>query len=112
MEANLAYERGDRKSLEVLLEDGRLLDADGPGALQFLHLSAVVDRVRRQIERLEAQIAVVREQDIWRLKQRVDDAWKTGTDLLARMADRFDEEIVAAQQRLASMTEKIAEDDV
>ena len=103
VEANLAYERGDRESLEVLLKDGRLLDTDGPGALQLLHLSMAIDRVRRQIERLEAQIAVVREQDTWRLKARVDDARKTGTDLLARMARQVDEQIIAAQQRLAAM---------
>lgn len=112
VEANIAYESGDRGCLDVLLIEGQLLEAAEPGALQFLHLTMMVRRVGRQVEELEAQIAVVLARDVVKLKQRVDDASKTGTDLLARMSGQVDEQIIAAELRVASMAKKVAEDDV
>lgn len=102
--ANQAYKEGDRSVLQRLLRDWQL----GPKTTKGLDIGAELIRlirqlahVRQTIQELRDRIAELLESDIYRFKQRVEDALSDGIDLLAEMAATVDLDLAKARKRLA-----------
>lgn len=102
--ANLAYQQGDRSRLQALLKEWRL----GPETSRGLDIGAELIRLIRQIaytrqhiKELRRRTEELRQSDIYRFRQRVDDSLVDGIDLLAEMAATVDLDIAKARKRLA-----------
>jgi hypothetical protein len=102
--ANHAYESGNRKSLEELFRDWEV----GTGTVSGKDIASELVRVIRQIARAQQNIHAVILQidelkltDIYRFKQRVDEAQADGIDLLAEMVAKADEDIAQLRRRLS-----------
>lgn len=102
--ANLAYQQGDRSRLQALLKEWRL----GPETSRGLDIGAELIRLirqiayaRQQIKELRRSIEELRQSDIYRFRQRVDDSLVDGIDLLAEMAATVDLDLAKARKRLA-----------
>lgn len=102
--ANQAYQEGDRARLQRLLREWQL----GPELTQGLDIGAELIRLIRQLAHVRQTIHELRDQtaellasDIYRFKQRVDDALCDGIDLLAEMAATVDLDLAKARKRLA-----------
>lgn len=102
--ANQAYQEGDRTGLHRLLREWQL----GPELAQGMDIGAELIRLIRQLAHVRQTIQELRDQtveliasDIYRFKQRVDDALSDGIDLLAEMAATVDLDLAKARKRLA-----------
>lgn len=102
--ANQAYQDGDRSGLQRLLREWQL----GPEMAQGMDIGAELIRLIRQLAHVRQTIQELRDQaaeligsDIYRFKQRVDDALSDGIDLLAEMAATVDLDLAKARKRLA-----------
>lgn len=102
--ANRAYQEGDRTGLQRLLREWQL----GPETAKGLDIGAELIRlirqlahVRQTIHELQDLTADLISSDIYRFKQRVDDALTDGIDLLAEMAATVDLDLAKARKRLA-----------
>lgn len=102
--ANLAYQEGDRFRLQRILRDWRL----GPESVKGMDIGAELIRLIRQIafarqtiKDLRRTIEELRQSDIYRFRQRVDENLADGIDLLAEMAATVDLDIAKARKRLA-----------
>jgi hypothetical protein len=102
--ANHAYESGDRRSLVELFLDWEA----GTGAVSGKDVASELVRVIRQIARAQQNIHAVilqidelKQTDIYRFKQRVDEAREKDIDLLAEMVAKADEDIALLRRRLS-----------
>lgn len=104
--ANQAYQEGDRSRLQRLLREWQL----GPETATGLDIGAELIRLIRQLAHVRQTIQELRDltaeliaSDIYRFKQRVDDALADGIDLLAEMAATVDLDLAKARKRLAML---------
>ncbi len=104
--ANQAYQDGDRDALQRLLRAWQL----GPKSVKGLDIGAELVRIIRQlahvrktIQELHDRTVELTSSDIYRFKQRVDDALSDGIDLLAEMAATVDLDLAKARKRLAML---------
>lgn len=102
--ANQAYQEGDRTGLQRLLREWQL----GPETAKGLDIGSELIRLIRQLAHVRQTIHELRDRtselissDIYRFKQRVDDALSDGIDLLAEMAATVDLDLAKARKRLA-----------
>jgi DnaJ-domain-containing protein 1 len=106
-EANQAYEDGEEARLREILREWEsspeAVKGDGIGA-ELVRVIRKMAQIERRLKAIESTIAQVRSLDLYRLKAEVDRAEAEGRDLLAEMASRLDEQIVAARSRLRGIS--------
>ncbi len=104
--ANQAYQEGDRISLQRLLREWQLGPESAAGldiGAELIRLIRRLAHVRQTIHELRDRLAELLASDIYRFKQRVDDALAEGIDLLAEMAATVDLDLAKARKRLAML---------
>lgn len=101
-EANRAYAEEDRVTLLAIMEEWEL----GPD-FAFISPNGELNLITRRIARitesiraLEAEIARLKNTDLYRLILRVQEAKRQGRDVLAEMAAKLDADILAACRKL------------
>lgn len=102
--ANQAYQDGDRSGLQRLLREWQLGPKTAKGldiGTELIRLIRQLAHVRQTIQELRDRTAELASSDIYRFKQRVDDALADGIDLLAEMAATVDLDLSKARKRLA-----------
>lgn len=105
-DANAAYKAGNSTRLQELLREGR----DDPDAIKgtdtVARLVRCIRRIaqtERRLEALRTEIDQRRRSDLHHLWEAVNNAGRTGRDLLREMRNDLDKRIVAAKQRLADI---------
>jgi hypothetical protein len=102
-EANQAYERGDEVCLEKILNEyecsPEAVEGEGPGA-ELVRVIRRASQGRSRLAEIEAEMQELLRSDLCQLKSRVDDAEKSGRDVLKEMIAKVDEQIALAKQRL------------
>jgi hypothetical protein len=105
-EANRAYEEGDAARLEAILRDWESspesVKGEGPGA-ELVRVIRKIAQVEDRLKAIDAEIARLKESDLYHLKGQVDQANNEGRDLLAEMAAGVDQQVVEARGRLRSI---------
>ncbi|MBT1075300.1 hypothetical protein [Geobacter grbiciae] len=102
-EANRAYAEEDRVTLQAILEEWQLSPEAAVAVGTAGELALVIRRIGRVVERIrgvELEMARLRNTDLYRLIQRVQDARWRGHDIIAEMASRLDAEILASCRTL------------
>lgn len=102
-EANRAYAEEDRITLQAILEEWELSPETAVAVGTAGELALVTRRITRIVERIrsvELEMARLRNTDLYRLIQRVQDARWQGRDIITEMASRLDAEILAACRTL------------
>lgn len=88
-EANRAYAEEDRVTLQAILEEWQLSPETAVAVGTAGELALVIRRIGRVVERIrgvELEMARLRNTDLYRLIQRVQDARWRGHDIIAEMA--------------------------
>ena len=102
-EANQAYEQGDESRLEKILtayeHSPEAVQGKGPGA-ELIRVIRRVSQARGRLAEIEAELQGLLRSDLHQLKSRVDEAEKSGHDVLQDMIAKVDEQIALAKQRL------------
>jgi len=102
-EANQAYERGDQARLEKILtayeHSPEAVQGEGPGA-ELVRVIRRVSQARGRLGEIEAELQGLLRSDLHQLKARVDEAQKSGHDVLNDMIAKVDEQIALAKERL------------
>jgi hypothetical protein len=92
--------------LEAILRDWESspesVKGEGLGA-ELVRVIRKIAQVEDRLKAIDADIARLEESDLYKLKNRVDQAEKKGRDLLAEMAARVDQQVVEARGRLGSI---------
>jgi len=102
-EANRAYAEEDRVTLQAILEEWELSPETAVAVGTEGELALVTRRIARVVERIrgvELEMARLRNTDLYRLIQRVQDARWRGHDIISEMAARLDAEILATCKAL------------
>ena len=102
-EANQAYERGDETRLAKILtayeHSPEAVEGEGAGA-ELVRVIRRVSQARGRLAEIEAEMQGLLRSDLYQLKSRVDEAEKSGRDVLKGMIEKVDEQIALAKQRL------------
>jgi len=101
-QVNLAYERGDRKMIDKLIEDYRqdpdAITGDDIGA-QIVRAFRRIAQLRRRLNELREEIEAEKKTHIFELRQRVESAEATGGDPLGDLAERLMQQIAERKAR-------------
>jgi hypothetical protein len=104
-----AYESGDQAHLLKILTEyehrPEAVSEDGPGA-ELIRVIRRVSQTRSRLAEIEAEMQELLRSDLYRLKLRVDEAEKSGYDLLKQMIAKVDEQVTAAKRRLEAEPER------
>jgi hypothetical protein len=102
-DANQAYERGDETRLEKILtayeHSPEAFRGQGPGA-ELIRVIRRVSQVRGRLAEIETELQGLLRSDLHQLKMRVDEAEKSGHNVLQDMIAKVDEQIELAKARL------------
>jgi len=102
-EANKAYERGDEARLAKILAEydcsPEVVEGEGTGA-ELVRAIRRVSQARGRLAEIEAELDELLRSDLYQLKSRVEEAEKGGHDVFAEMAEKVEEQIALAKQRL------------
>lgn len=108
-EANRAYQSGDQQRLVKILTEyehsPEAVAGEGPG-LELVRVIRRVSQARSRLAELEAEIQQLRRSDLYQLKLRVEEAEKSGQDILKQMIVKVNEQITQAKRRLKIETER------
>lgn len=108
-EANRAYEEGDEARLQAILNEWKnspeSVKGDGAGA-ELVRVIRKIAQMELRLRAIETQIAQLKETDLYRLKEKVEEAEQQRRNLLAEMAATLSEQIKEAQKRLVGMSKK------
>lgn len=102
-EANRAYAEEDRVTLQAIMEEweaGPEMAVVVGTAGQLALVNRRIERVVERIRAVERETAKLRNSDIYRLVQRVQEARWRGRDIIAEMAAKLDAEILAVCRQL------------
>lgn len=106
---NLAYEDGDEARLRDILAEWESSPESVKGegiAVELVRSIRKIAQGEKRLCTIEAEIAQLKESDLYKLKIKVEDAEKDGRDLLEDMALRVAEEVTIASKRLAEISRK------
>jgi hypothetical protein len=107
-EANQAYERGDEQRLAKILAEyessPEAVAGDGTGA-ELVRVIRRMSQMRSRLAEIEAETQALLRSDLFQLKSRVDEAQKSGRDILKEITVKVDEQIALANQRLETVAQ-------
>jgi hypothetical protein len=102
-EANQAYEKGDEARLAKILTEydcsPEVVEGEGAGA-ELVRAIRRVSQARSRLAEIEAELDDLVRSDLYQLKSRVEEAEKSGHDVFAEMAEKVEEQIALAKERL------------
>jgi hypothetical protein len=100
---NLAYERGDQKMIEKVIEDFRqdpdAITGDDIGA-RIVKAYRRIEQLRRRLNELQQEIEAEKKTEIFELRQRVEGAEATGGNPLGDLAEQLMQQINKRRTRL------------
>jgi hypothetical protein len=108
-EVNDAYARGDEERIRSILRDWHAspesVPGDGPGA-ELVRVIRKLAQVDKRLKTIAAELDQLRQGELFKLKQQVEDARTDGRDLLQELGERLDGEIARAREELKRAGEK------
>jgi hypothetical protein len=107
---NLAYERGDQRAIEKLIEefgqDPEWIVGEDIGS-RIVKAVRRNEQLRRRLDQIQQEMDALRKSEICQLKLNVEEAEAKGDDPLGQLAQQLMEEISARQMRLNAMRERV-----
>jgi hypothetical protein len=106
IEANRAYALGDEEQLRAILEAWERSPEAVQGTDQEamrLRLIRRIDQIEEHLQALAAELGLVTDTSLWKLKVMVDDEAAKGRDLIKDMVRRLKRDIVVASNRLDAL---------
>lgn len=102
-ELNEAFARGDEEKIRAILRDWHAspdnIQGDGPGA-ELVRVIRKISQVERRLKAIAVELKQVREGELFKLKQAVEEAKAHGRDLLKDLGEQLDREIGQTQEAL------------
>src|SRR5262249_24387652 len=106
-ELNDAYRRGDEERIRAMLREWHAspenVPGDGPG-VELVRIIRKIAQVEKRLKTIAAEVEQLRQGELFKLKQQVEEAQANGRDLLKDLGDRLDREIDQAQDELKRAT--------
>jgi hypothetical protein len=103
-EVNDAYKRGDEERIRAILREWHAspesVQGDGPGA-ELVRVIRKIAQVEKRLKRIAAEIDQLRQGELFKLKNAVEEAQANGRDLLKNLGEQLDSEIVKIREELA-----------
>jgi hypothetical protein len=108
-EVNDAYQRGDEGRIRAILQEWHVspdsVQGDGPGA-ELVRVIRTIAQVERRLKAISAETDQLRQGELFKLKQQVEEALANGRDLLKDLGEWLDREIAQAREQLERVTSK------
>jgi len=102
-QANQAYNRGDEAKLAKILANyecsPETVKGEGTGA-ELVRVIRRVSQARSRLAEIEAEMQELVRSETYQLKTRVDEAEKSGRDVLAQMTQKVEEQIALVKERV------------
>jgi hypothetical protein len=106
-EVNEAYARGDEERIRAILREWHAspesVQGDGPGA-ELVRVIRMIAQVEKRLAAIAVELDQLRQGELFKLKQAVEDAQAKGRDLLKDLGERLDGEIAQAREELKRAT--------
>lgn len=106
-EVNDAYARGDEEKIRTILRDWHAspenVQGDGPGA-ELVRVIRQIAQVEKRLKTIAVELDQLRQGELFKLKQQVEEAQANGRDLLKELGERLDGEIAEAREELKQVT--------
>ena len=106
---NDAYARGDEERIRAILREWQAsperVQGDGPGA-ELVRVIRKIAQVEKRLKAISAELDRLRQGELFKLKQAVEEAKVNGRDLLKDMGERLEGEIAEAREELKRATSK------
>ena len=108
--ANEAYKKGDMEGLKQILKEWENRDKrsypEQTGLIQLDQLKQKIRQIKLRINIIETRISELERSDLYQLMVNVEMAELEGRDLLGEMAKDLQEQILGANELLASLQQK------
>ena len=108
-ELNAAYAEGDEERVRAILREWQAspdnVEGDGPGA-ELVRAIRKIAQVENRLRVIAEEIELLRQGELFKLRQAVKEAWAEKRDLLAAMAQKVDGSIAEARGRLGALRRK------
>jgi hypothetical protein len=102
-ELNDAYARGDEDAIRAILRDWHAspenVAGDGPGA-ELVRVIRKIAQVEKRLKAIAVELDRLRQGELFKLKQQVEDANANGRDLLKDLGQRLDRDITGVREEL------------
>jgi DNA repair exonuclease SbcCD ATPase subunit len=99
-EVNAAYQRGDEERIRTILNEWHAspdnVSGDGPGT-ELVRVIRKIAQVEKRLKTIADEMDQLRQGELFKLKQQVEEARGNGLDLLKQLAERLDRDIVKTQ---------------
>jgi hypothetical protein len=109
-EANRAYGHGDQERLMKILTEyehsPEAVEGEGAGA-ELVRVIRRASQARSRLAEIEAEMQELLRSDLHQLKLRVDEAERSGHDILKQMIAKVDQQIARAKQALQNEQESL-----
>jgi len=105
-EVNRAYQDGNVERLQHIWRDWEFSPESVAGegiAAELVRIIRKVAQARDRLNAIEAEIAQLHKSDLYKLMMKVREAQQEGSDLLAEMVARLEEQIMGVRERLAGL---------
>jgi hypothetical protein len=105
-EANQAYQRGDEKRLEKILEkyesSPETVQGEGAGA-ELVRVIRKLSQTKNRLAEIENEAQQLANSDLYLLKMQTEEAQTQGRDLVAEMTQKLEKRIADSKQRLEEL---------
>jgi hypothetical protein len=106
-EVNDAYQRGDEERIRAILRDWHAspesVQGDGPGA-ELIRVIRKIAQVEKRLKAIATELDQLRQRELFRMNQQVEEGQANGRDLLKDLAEQLDGEIARAREELKQAT--------
>ena len=107
-EINDAYLRGDEERIRAILREWHAspenVQGDGPGA-ELVRVIRTIAQVEKRLNTIAAELDQLRQGELFKLKQQVEEAQANGRDLMKELAERLDGKIAETRDELKRVTD-------
>ncbi len=104
---NEAYARGDEERIRAILREWHAspesVQGDGPG-VELVRIIRKIAQVENRLKTITAEMDQLRQGELFKLKQQVEEAHANGRELLKDLAEQLDTEIAQTQFELKRAT--------
>ena len=108
-EVNDAYRRGDEERIRAILREWHAspeyVQGEGPGA-ELVRVIRKIAQVEKRLKAIAAEIDKLRQGELFRLKQAVEEAHANGRDMMKELGEQLDEKIAETREELKRATTK------
>lgn len=110
-DVNDAYTHGDEERIRTILRDWHAspesVQGDGPGA-ELVRIIRKIAQVEKRLKSIAAKLDQLRQGELFKLRQQVEEAQASGRELLKELGDQLDGEIAQAREELKRESTKAA----